>query len=310
MNTFKKKENNSGIQEKESSEIKTDKRKTKLLWAAFVFTLVIVLTSLVSVVFPALIVSNYSTIAELENLGISLPEVDPFTTGVWTVPFLVTNAIIFCILILYFKKKLPNQIKASFDFVLSFEVSKKIAIISISVLLAIYVAASADELTTEEEWEDYPGVKKRLERWSPEQTIERFEPHVRYFFLWSSMILFGHYTVIPFIASISLLLLTYFFTVEITKKRFAGIIALIVLLQSNLFLTYDSTVSYTNFWTLLYLLSLFLIYKAWLLSPISYFLSIAISERGTLSLSMPNKVPSSAVIRRRLSWRTPATISM
>jgi len=40
------------------------------------------------------------------------------------------------------------------------------------------------------------------------------------------------------------------------------------------FLTYDTTVSYTNFWILFYLLSLFLVYKFWLLSPVSYLLSI------------------------------------
>src|SRR3954454_5090589 len=34
------------------------------------------------------------------------------------------------------------------------------------------------------------------------------------------------------------------------------------------------------------------------------------SERGTLSLSMPNSACSSAVILRRLSWRTSATSSI
>jgi hypothetical protein len=86
--------------------------------------------------------------------------------------------------------------------------------------------------------------------------------------------LFGNYAVIPFIASISLVLLTYFFTVKLTKKRFAGLVSAVILLQSNIFLTYDTTVSYTNFWILFYLLSLYLILKAWPLSPVSYFLSI------------------------------------
>jgi len=60
----------------------------------------------------------------------------------------------------------------------------------------------------------------------------------------------------------------------ITKKRFAGIVAMVILLQSNLFLTYDSTVSYSNFWVLFYLLSLYLLYRVWQLSPVSYLLSI------------------------------------
>jgi len=100
------------------------------------------------------------------------------------------------------------------------------------------------------------------------------------------MNLFGYFTVIPFIASISLLILTYFFTVEITKKRFAGIVAMVILLQSNIFLTYDSTVAYTNFWTLFYLLSLFLVYKFWPLSPVSYLLSLSSKPLTAMFLPM------------------------
>jgi hypothetical protein len=88
------------------------------------------------------------------------------------------------------------------------------------------------------------------------------------------MVLFGNYKVIPFLASISLLLITYFLTKKITQKRFASIIAVIVLLQSNLFLTYDTSVAYSNFWILFYLLSLYLVYRFWPLSPISYLISI------------------------------------
>jgi len=271
----------------ESSDFQTAQRKTDLVgWAVFIFTLSIVLISLVSVVFPALIPSSNSMIGELENLGIGLPEVDPWTTGVWMSALFPSNAIVFGFAILYFKKKLPNQIKGSVDFVFSFEVSKRVTVIAIAVLLAIYVGFSANELTIVEHWEDYPGVKQRVENWSPDQITTSIEPHVRYFFIWSSMTLFGNLTVIPFIASISLLILTYFFTVTITKKRFAGIVAFVILLQSNVFLTYDSTVSYTNFWILFYLLSLYLIYKVWPLSPLSYLLSLLSKPLTAMFLPM------------------------
>jgi len=49
---------------------------------------------------------------------------------------------------------------------------------------------------------------------------------------------------------------------------------MVILLQSNLFLTFDTTVAYTNFWVLFYLLSLYFVYKAWPLSPIFYVMSI------------------------------------
>ncbi|MFQ5440700.1 MAG: hypothetical protein ACE5DL_04470, partial [Nitrosopumilaceae archaeon] len=136
------------------------------------------------------------------------------------------------------------------------------------------ISASSTELSNQEIFEDYTGVKNRLDFWSPDQVINSFEPHVRYFFLKTSTILFGNDRVVPLLASVALLVVTYFLTKTITQKRFAGIVSVIILLQSKVFLTYDTTVSYTNFWVLFYLLSLYLVYRFWPLSPIFYLLSI------------------------------------
>ncbi len=286
-NTFKKKQEKTNSSEPDSPENKLiQKRKNIPSWAAFLFSISIVLISLVSVVFPALIASNNSTISELSELGIELVEIDPFSIGVWALALVAANIVVFGITILYFKNRLPSSISKSLEFIFNFEVSKKITFLIIVLFLAIYVASSAGDLFIEEEWEDYPGVKQRLESWSPEQITTKFEPHVKYFFLWSSFVLFGNYTIIPFIASISLLLLTYFFTAKISKKRFAGIIAFLILIQSNIFLIYDSTVSYTNFWIMFYLLSLYLVYKIWPLSPVAYLLSIPSKALTVLFLPM------------------------
>lgn len=269
------KEKKSNPEESQSSKNKHFEKKPNIVsWLILLFTLTIVVISLISVVFPALIASNNSAIRELQNLGIEPLDIDSFVTGVWAGPLLATNLIILGIAILYYKKKLPDIILRSIHFIFNFEVSKKVSFIIVAGLLVIYIGFSAGELSTIEEWEDYPSVKKRVDGWSFDQVVLKFEPHVRYFLIWSSVNLFGYYTIIPFLASISLLLLTYFFTVKITNKRFAGIVAMVILLQSNVFLTYDSTVAYTNFWTLFYLLSLYFIYKAWPLSPVSYLLSI------------------------------------
>jgi hypothetical protein len=142
-----------------------------------------------------------------------------------------------------------------------------------AVLLAIYISASSAELSSQEIFEDYAGVKNRLDVWSLD-SINSFEPHVRYFFIKSSEVLFGNDRVVPLLASAALLIVTYFFTKTITQKRFAGIVAVVILMQSNVFLIYDTTVSYTNFWILFYLLSLYLVYRLWPLSPVSYILSI------------------------------------
>jgi len=80
--------------------------------------------------------------------------------------------------------------------------------------------------------------------------------------------------IIPFVFSILVIIITYFLTRELSQKRFAGIISMIIVLQSYTFLRYDTIAIYDNFWTLFYLLSLYFILKKWYLSGISYILSI------------------------------------
>jgi len=268
--------------EKQSEEVKKQPEPSKfemirpnpVSWIVFFFTISMVILSLIPVVFPSLIVAGFTQVNDLERFGISGKQIEPYEAGPLAGALFVTSGIVFGLAILHFKNKLPQSISKGFQFIFNFEVSKKVAIASMVVILAIYVAASANELAEEEQWEDYIGVKQRLETWSPDQITRSFEPHVRYFFISSSMILFGNYAVIPFLASIALVIIVYFFTKQITNKRFAGLVAAIILLQSNVFLTFDTSVAYTNFWILFYLLSLYFMYKAWPLSPISYIASI------------------------------------
>jgi len=266
-------------QSKESQETPPESSKSEKIrpslvsWIVFLFTISMVIISLIPVVFPALITTSFTTVSDLEQFGVSGGEVNPFEAGLLATPLFITSGVVFGLTILHFKNKIP-QLSKVFEFIFNFEISKKIAIITIIVILAIYIAASAPELSEEQKYEDYVGVKKRLETWSPDQITRSFEPHVRYFFIWSSIILFGNDAVVPFLASITLLITVYFFTKEITQKRFAGLVAMVILLQSNLFLTFDTTVAYTTFWVLFFLLSLYFMYKAWPLSPIFYVMSI------------------------------------
>jgi hypothetical protein len=238
-------------------------------WIVFLFSISIVLISFTSVMFPALIL--VSDTVRIPGVDPVTPE--PFETGVWSGGVVIASGITFGLSILYFKNKLPGSLSSLFERLFTFEISKKVALIVMVILLGIYISASSAELANQEIFEDYVGVKNRLDSWSPD-TIKSFEPHVRYFFLKSSMILFGNDRVVPLLASAALLIVTYFLTKTITQKRFAGIVAVVILMQSNVFLTYDTTVSYTNFWILFYLLSLYLVYRFWPLSPVSYLLSI------------------------------------
>ena len=242
---------------------------TLIPWIVFLFSISIVLISFISVMFPSLILVSDT----VRIPGIEPVTPDPFETGVWAGGVITSGVITFGLAFLYFKKKLPIILLSSFTKLFSFEVSKKIAFITMTVLLTIYIATSFTELSSQEIFEDYNGVKNRLDSWSLD-TIHSFEPHVRYFFLKSSIILFGNDRVIPLLTSAALLIVIYFFTKTIAQKRFAGIVAVVILMQSNVFLVYDTTVSYTNFWILFYLMSLYLVSRFWPLSPVSYLLSI------------------------------------
>jgi len=241
-------------------------RQTALSWMIFLVAIEIVLISLVTVVFPALIARSVSPVA--------ISTIDPFEVGAYAMPLILSNVIIFGIAILYKINKLPIFLKKSIEFIFNFEVSKKIAFISIVALLAIYIGTTANELSAEEAFGDYTRVKQRVSTWNVNQIDNLSEPHFRYFLLSNSVSLFDNIRVIPFIASIGLLILTYIVTYEITKKRFAALVALVILLQSPVFLKYDTTATYENFWTLLYLFSLYSIYKFSPLSPLAYILSI------------------------------------
>ena len=237
-------------------------------WIVFLFSIGIVLISFISVVFPALILASDT----IRIPGLPSVTPDPFEFGEWSGGVILSSVIIFSLALLHHKKKIKPLSKL-FEKIFSFEISKKVSLITMAVLLIIYVSFSAGELSTEENLDDYTLVKKRLGTWFVD-TLSTADPHVRYFLLTSSMTLFGSYKVAAFLASIALLITTYLITATITQKRFAGIVAAVILMQSSLFLTYDTTVSYTNFWVLFYLLSLYMVYRSWPLSPVVYFLSI------------------------------------
>ena len=243
------------------------KKISLVSYITFIVTFVIALISFVSVLFPTLLTESLSTFPN--------PSSNPYEFGLWAYPVLVSNIIFLIIGIVYYKKKLPHQVLSSINFVLNFETSQKITAIVIIVLIGFYTIFSIDELYREEyELGDYRDVKKAAENWTLNQFNISIGPHLKYFLLHTSFLIFDNIRILPFVASIALLILTYFITVKITEKRFAGIIAMIVLLQSNLFLLFDTTASYENFWILFYLLSLYLIYKMPSLSALSYIFSV------------------------------------
>lgn len=238
-----------------------------LSWAVFVPTVAIVFISLIAVVFPALI----SRTTSLFQAAVFAPNViNPFQPGVLAVPLIIINMVILGIGVAYYKR---SKCEAYFKKIASFEISKKQALIGVIIILAIFVALTAGTLAKEETWVDYANVKIRVQNWSLAEVVPS-EPFVRYILLSTSLHILDNIRIIPMIASASLLLLTYFFTKNITGKRFAGIVSMGLLLQSDIFVSYSTTASYDNFWIILYLFSLYMIQKFWQPSPISYLVSI------------------------------------
>ena len=114
---MKKKQDESRFKTPNSSENKPVQRKQNATRIIFLFTISIVLINLISVVFPALIASGNSTINELREFGIDPVEINPFVRGVWTIQLIAANFLVFVTAILYFKRRLPELITKTINFI-------------------------------------------------------------------------------------------------------------------------------------------------------------------------------------------------
>jgi len=238
-------------------------------YAVFFCTLLVVSLTIISLVFPALFSSYFGKFGE--NL-------DPFESNNQSIYFIVSNVVIFGFGIAYYKKKIPSLAQDVVEKIRTFEISKRVAIISLAIILCIYVGLSIPELSLPETWADYAILETALEIWPFGQTDdiyvqEQNDRYVRMFLLDASLDVFQNIKLLPFIASILVVVFTYLITVQFCQKRFAGIIAVIVLLQSYTFLKFDTVAVYENFWVLFFLISLYMIEKKWFLSPVFYLLA-------------------------------------
>jgi hypothetical protein len=237
-----------------------------------IFSLIIAGITLISIIFPALIVSNF---------GIHSNNLDSLEVGINGYLILLFNVIIITFGIGYYKKILPIKIHSSISKLLQKNISQKVTIIIIFSILSPYVVLTIPELFIDEQTQapDYDiflAAKKIFPfgKTTFTEAAEQNDRYIRMILLIGSIEIFQNVKIIPFLGSIGLLIATYFLTYEITKNRFAGIISLLFLIQTFTFLKYDSFAMYENFWVLFYVLSLYLISKKFYTSSISYLLSI------------------------------------
>ena len=246
---------------------------TKILFhLTFFVTLSIVVFSLFAIIFPGFLLVAFSSYQT--NL-------EPFESSVWLVPIVSSNSILLIIGFAYYRKKLPLQIHKGIEFILNFEISKKTALLAGIIILVVYIGFSLPELAIDEgtQWNDWIRLQKALEIWpsTDHEDVVVNEYNTRYvkmFLLDASLDIFQNVKALVFVASILLAVVTFFLTHQITQKRFAGIISMVILLQSHTFLHFDTIAVYDNFWILFYVASLYVINRKWQYSSPLFLLSI------------------------------------
>jgi len=154
------------------------KSTSTISYLVFFATLAVIIPSIVSIIFPSLIISlTYPMGQEF---------VDPFETGAFTIPFLSVGIFLLGFSLLYYSGNLPYSIQRPIKFILHFEVSRKISFIVILILLTIYVGLSIEELAEPEIWPDFETLKRNLNEWPFEDKTGDFSlnyPHVKFFLL-------------------------------------------------------------------------------------------------------------------------------
>ena len=249
------------------------KKSSKILYhLVFFTTLSIVVFSLFAIIFPSFLMTTFYPYTT--NL-------QPFESSIWLVPIISSNSILLVIGFAYYRKRLPLQIYKGIEFVLNFEISKKTALLTGIIILVFYIGFSLPELAIDEatQYDDWNLLVNALKIWPSTDSdnpyiVEQNTRYVRMLLLDTSLDLFQNIKILPFVASILLVVVTFFLTYQITQKRFAGIISMVILLQSHTFLHFDTIAVYENFWVLFYVVSLYAINKKWQYSSISYLLSI------------------------------------
>ena len=234
-------------------------------------TICLTFLTIISIIFPGLFSSIFGKFSE---------SIVPYEIGILAIPIIISNIILLSFGFVYYKKKLPSSINNFINKIREFEIPKKPAAIILLIIFSIYIGLSIPELSLDEseQWGDYAILEDALEIWPDGESDniyveEQNDRYVRMFILDTSQTIFQNIKILPFIASILVILFTYLLTVQITEKRFAGIISTLVLIHSHTFLRFDTIAVYENFWVLFYILSLYVIRKQWILSPIFYILS-------------------------------------
>jgi hypothetical protein len=249
----------------------TEQISSKLVtYIVFLFSFGIIGISIISIIFPALIISSTYEYPH---------ELDPFETSPWMGPIIISSIVILGLSFLYITNRLPTFLNNGIKFIFNFEISRNVSIIIGLIILGFYIGFSFSELSINEidQWPDYLILEQALNIWPSTDhwsvyIKEQNTRYVRMILLDFSQEYLQNIKILPFAASILVVVFTALLTIQISKKRFAGIIAMIILLQSPTFTDFDTVAVYENFWVLFFLISVYSIHKKWWHSSSCFFL--------------------------------------
>ena len=238
----------------------------------FLFALIMVGISLLSVLFPALLIHEFG--------DMSTDKYNPFEIGNNAILLIISNTIIFLIIFLYKKNKFYNLI-IKINKIRNFDLSKKLFVILGIVILTTYIIITASELSIDEsvQFSDYQILISGLETFpvtdSGDMIVdEQNSRFVRMILLGFSQDVLNNIKVVPFISSITLIVIAGMTAIQISQRRIAGLVTMIILLQGYTFLEYDTIAVYENLWVTFFLLSIYSIHKKWYMSGFFYLLSV------------------------------------
>jgi hypothetical protein len=155
-----------------------------------------------------------------------------------------------------------------------FDLHHKHAILISLVIITLYTSLTIHEIELHADWPDYDFMRKAMMSWEPADVLNGFDYHAKY-----AMSKFSHDTLqngktIPFVLTISLLVVSYLFAVQLSGKNYAGVIAVCVIAGSSVFRQFDTSMVYDNSWVVFFMASLYFVKRKWQLNPVFFVLSV------------------------------------
>lgn len=165
---------------------------------------------------------------------------------------------------------------------------KKITSWNYLVLIIVigYAVFNVSDIFITDPYPDYPlFVKPLLDKCDYDSII-----HLRGAIQWDLVCFsksLGNEKILPFIASLCILPLTFLLTRRFTGSNLLGLVSLFIVISSGNFYLFDSSSTYPQFWALFFLLSFYLIHhdRFYLFSP--FFLILSIFTKPLALLYIP-----------------------